>query len=329
MALAAGGTAVIVPFFQRKPGLLAAAIRSALAQEAAGPITIIVCDDASPIPADTELAMLAPEQREQVILIRQANAGAAAARNAALDAVPPGTEWIAFLDSDDRWEPGHIARAVAALRAGHDLCFSDALRAPQTTTHFQAASFESRHHEPVGSLPGLFRFIGDFLTLNITMSPVSISTVVMRVSTLGDLRFPQMAVEELMFWFEAARRPIRVAFDATLQVHYGRGDITIVDHWVSQPALKLCLLYHHVFMRVRREFNLTIVQRDILEARMARNRQDFAKVILGLLRHGRIPNASVVARFAKLDPWMARSLLDVTATEVIQHLPFRHQVPAG
>lgn len=175
MALAAGGTAVIVPFFQRKPGLLAAAIRSALAQEAAGPITIIVCDDASPIPADTELAMLAPNQRERVILIRQANAGAAAARNAALDAVPPGTEWIAFLDSDDRWEPGHIARAVAALCAGYDLCFSDALREPQTTTHFQAASFESRHHEPVGSLPGLFRFIGNFLTLNITMSPVSIS----------------------------------------------------------------------------------------------------------------------------------------------------------
>jgi succinoglycan biosynthesis protein ExoW len=135
------GTAVIIPYFQRVPGVLAAAVRSALAQEGAGPITIVVCDDGSPVPGDVVLATLDAAERQRVVLIRQTNAGAGPARNAALDAVPPDTEWIAFLDSDDRWGGQHLARAIAALREGYDLCFADALREPQTLTHFQGAAF--------------------------------------------------------------------------------------------------------------------------------------------------------------------------------------------
>lgn len=165
-----------------------------------------MCDDGSPIPADAELAALAPEEREHVVLVRQANAGVGPARNAALDAMPPGTEWIAFLDSDDRWGPDHIARSLAALRAGHDLCFAHVQRNTEALTHFQNASFRPEQHEPIGALPGLYRFTGDLLAQNLTLSPVSIASVVMRADTLGDLRFPKMAFENLMYWFEAARR---------------------------------------------------------------------------------------------------------------------------
>lgn len=326
---ATGGTAVIIPFFQRKPGLLAAAIRSALAQEAAGPITVVVCDDASPIPADTELAALAPEQRERVILVRQANGGVGAARNAALDAVPPGIEWIAFLDSDDRWEPSHIARAVAALREGFDFCFADALREPQTLTHFQAAAFVSSQHKPIGAMPGLFQFTGDFLTQNLQISPVSVSTVVMRASALGELRFSNMVFEDLLFWFEVASRPTRVAFDATLQVHYGHGDITLAEDWRSQRALKTCFLYHRIFMRVAREFDLASEQRAILEARMAHNRQSFCAAMLARLRHGQAPAWRAVADFARLDPRLAVSLLRVTATEAARRMPFVQRLPTA
>jgi succinoglycan biosynthesis protein ExoW len=99
------GTAVIIPYFQRAPGMLAAAVRSALAQESAGPITVVVCDDGSPVPADVDLVTLDAAERQRVVLIRQANAGAGPARNAALDAVPPDTEWIAFLYSDNGSRP--------------------------------------------------------------------------------------------------------------------------------------------------------------------------------------------------------------------------------
>ena len=321
-AQAPGGAAVIIPFFQRRPGLLAAAIRSALDQEAAGPITVVVCDDASPIPAGTELATLAPEQRERVILVQQANGGVGAARNAALDAMPPGIEWIAFLDSDDRWEPSHVARAVAALREGFDFFFADALREPQTLTHFQAAAFKSSQHEPIGVMPGLFAFTGDFLTQNLLISPVSVSTVVMRASALGGLRFANIVFEDLLFWFEVARRPTRVAFDATLQVRYGHGDITLAEDWRSQRALKTCFLYHRIFMHVARGFDLTPEQRAIFEARMAHNRQSFCTAMLARLRHGQAPAWRVVAGLARLDPRLAASLLSVAATEAARRMPF-------
>lgn len=167
------GTAVIIPYFQRKPGMLVDAIRSVLAQEGAGPVTIVVCDDGSPVPADMDLATLEADKREHVILVQQRNRGAGAARNAALDALPQGIEWIAYLDSDDRWEPQHLARSIAALREGYDLCFADALREPQTLTYFQAAKLDPANHQHIGTLPDLFRFTGDFMTLNLELSPVS------------------------------------------------------------------------------------------------------------------------------------------------------------
>lgn len=329
MIAQAGGTAVIIPFFQREPGLLAAAIRSALRQEAAGPITVIVCDDASPSPAELDLALLTPLDRDQVLLIRQANGGCGPARNAALDAVPRGIEWIAFLDSDDRWEPGHIARALAALRDGYDFCFADALRTPQTQTHFQAAGFESSRHKPLGAAQGLYEFTGNFLTLNIAMSPVSISTVVVRASALDDRRFPNMTFEDLMFWFQLAKCPIRVAFDATLQVHYGHGGITLADGWTSRHALWRCLSYHRVFMRVAREFELTAEQRRILSARMADNRRNFCTATLARLHHWQAPAWRVGLSFLRLDPRLAPSLLKAAVVEAGRRLPFGQRAPAA
>lgn len=301
------GTAVIIPYFQREAGVLAPAIRSALTQRDAGQVTVVVCDDSSPVPAAMDLALLSLAERERVVLVRQTNAGAGAARNAALDAVPPGTEWIAFLDSDDRWGPDHLARSVAALRAGHDLCFSDVRRDTEARTHFQNAAFAVDQHEPLGVLPGLCRFTGDFLAQNLLMSPVSISSVVMRAETLGDLRFARMAFEDLMYWFEAARRDTRVAFDATLQVQYGSGNITLTEGWKSPRELRNRLAYHRIFMRVWRG-PLTLPQRAILRWRMAESRRDFCTGVLATLRNKRVPDWRVAVAFLALDPALVRTL---------------------
>ena len=320
------GTAVIIPFFQRESHVLAAAVRSALAQEDAGPVTVVVCDDASPIRAEDELAALDPAERDRVILVRQANQGAGAARNAALDAVPPGTEWIAFLDSDDRWRPRHLARAITALQQGYDLCFADAQRENESRSHFQGADFDPARHEPLDVLPDLYRLTGDFLTLNIRMSPVSISTVVMRASALGELRFMPVPVEDLLFWFEAARRPIRVAFDGTLQVDYGRGNITVTGHWKSPEELRMCLLYHRVFMHVARSFALTAEQRGILQGRMARNRRLFSAVMLGQIADGRLPSWKIVSSFLTLDRRTAGEILATGASKVAKRLKLSRPV---
>jgi len=324
------GTAVIIPFFQYDAGVLSAAIRSALTQRDAGRITVVVCDDGSPVSAAAELAALTCGERERVILVRQANAGVGPARNAALDAMPPDTEWIAFLDSDDRWLPDHIARSVAALQEGYDFCFANVQRDTEALTHFQYASFDPRQHEPIGGLPGLYRFTGDFLTQNLTMAPVSVSSVVMRASTLGKLRFAPTMFEDLTFWFEVARRGARVAFDGTLQVQYGAGNITLTESWKSPRELLNRLAFQGVFMRVWRSFVLTPPQRIILRRRMAHNRRLFCTTLLALLHGGRAPGWDVVTGFVALDPLVVRTLAGTAIREVVQRLPLRRgkAVPA-
>lgn len=88
------------------------AIASALAQEPP-PSEVIVVDDGS---ADAT-ARRAAEAGADVIRL-DTNAGQGPALNAGFAAA--AQEWIAFLDADDEWRPGHLDRIWRA-RAGHVL----------------------------------------------------------------------------------------------------------------------------------------------------------------------------------------------------------------
>ena len=116
--------AVVIPYYQRQPGLLLACVRSVLAQRGVPPCEVIVVDDASPHPAQAELAELLPVH-PNVRIVRQENAGPGAARNRGLDSVRPGTAFVAFLDSDDCWHDDYAADALAAFAQGCDMFFAN------------------------------------------------------------------------------------------------------------------------------------------------------------------------------------------------------------
>lgn len=87
-------------------------------------LEIVVVDDGSTDETPRVLeALSGPDLR----VIRQANAGPAAARNAGLQATR--NEWIAFLDADDQWLPGKLLTQFNALEQHPDatFCFSDVL----------------------------------------------------------------------------------------------------------------------------------------------------------------------------------------------------------
>jgi glycosyltransferase involved in cell wall biosynthesis len=119
--------AVIIPYYQRDPGILARALDSVRAQELPRGLHlhVYVVDDGSPLPAAGEIA-----DSSALTLLVQDNAGPGAARNAALDRVEAdgGAEVVAFLDSDDIWHPTHLAEAVAALDRGYDFYCCDNAR---------------------------------------------------------------------------------------------------------------------------------------------------------------------------------------------------------
>jgi len=104
---------VIIPAYNRA-ATIGAAVESALEQvlpSAEATVEIIVVDDAS----DDDLAEALRRFGERVRLIRHGrNTGAAAARNTAVAAA--AGDFLAFLDSDDAWLPGKLARQMMAMQ---------------------------------------------------------------------------------------------------------------------------------------------------------------------------------------------------------------------
>lgn len=104
----------ILPAFDAAP-FVAEAVRSAHAQTHPR-LELVAVDDGSADGTGEALEALAAGwtgQGRRMAVRRQPNAGAAAARNAAL-ALATG-EILVFLDADDRWHPDLVARVVAAL----------------------------------------------------------------------------------------------------------------------------------------------------------------------------------------------------------------------
>jgi glycosyltransferase involved in cell wall biosynthesis len=110
---------VIIPSWNRADRL-AAALDSVFAQSLP-PHEVIVVDDGS---TDNTRELLS-RHYPNVRYIFQQNKGVSQARNTGITAATG--DWIALLDSDDRWKPSKLERQRAAIRAnpGFKLCHSD------------------------------------------------------------------------------------------------------------------------------------------------------------------------------------------------------------
>lgn len=103
---------VVIPTYNRID-LLPTAIASIQAQTVAV-ARIYVVDDGS-TDATAEWVLDAARRDPRIELVRRQRGGANRARNAAIALSQAG--WIAFLDSDDAWEPDKLERQVALLAA--------------------------------------------------------------------------------------------------------------------------------------------------------------------------------------------------------------------
>lgn len=99
--------AVIIPTFNRRH-CLGRALDSVFAQTLA-PTEVCVIDDGSRDGTEALVRRNFPSVR----YLYQANRGVSAARNAGIAAT--GSEWLAFLDSDDEWLPQKLERQFALL----------------------------------------------------------------------------------------------------------------------------------------------------------------------------------------------------------------------
>lgn len=104
---------VIIPAYNRR-STLAASIRSAAAQTHQ-PIEIVVVDDASTDDTHEELLRLTEESANVSLVYERhtKNLGGGAARNTGVRHARG--DIVAFLDSDDTWEPNKLERQLAVL----------------------------------------------------------------------------------------------------------------------------------------------------------------------------------------------------------------------
>jgi glycosyltransferase involved in cell wall biosynthesis len=111
---------VIIPAYNQAQ-YLKQAIDSALSQEGVI-LEVIVIDDGS----QDETPELLKEYKNRIHALRHENQGAAGARNSGLD-ISSG-QFIAFLDADDRWLPGHLAGSMEVFSNEPEvgLTYSDA-----------------------------------------------------------------------------------------------------------------------------------------------------------------------------------------------------------
>jgi glycosyltransferase involved in cell wall biosynthesis len=142
---------VVIPTYERA-GKVPKTIDSALAQTFTD-LEVIVVDDGS---SDGTGEMLAARYGERIRYVAQRNQGASVARNRGIEEARG--EWIAFLDSDDVWEPEKLERQFAALEqmgVQCGACYTDVylLNYPETRTFFQLAEENYRHEGLVGVNP--------------------------------------------------------------------------------------------------------------------------------------------------------------------------------
>lgn len=103
--------AILIPAYNEQV-YIRSAIQSVQTQECDVQITIIVVDDGSS-DATAEIVADIAKTDSRVTLIKQKNQGVVTARNTLLDAVPENVEYVSFLDADDAYPAGRIARDIA------------------------------------------------------------------------------------------------------------------------------------------------------------------------------------------------------------------------
>lgn len=299
--------AVVIPYYQREPGILVRALRSVEAQQGVDDVVVIVVDDASPIPASDELAQWEGQRRFPIEVIRQSNGGPGAGRNRGLAALRESDRYVAFLDSDDEWMPNHLAHALLALSAGHDFYFSDLYQLDQTVSAFKRAGrIDVGRHPTICGTDYLHRYDGDMFNQILTGNIIGTSTVVMDSLTLGDIRFNDVLVnagEDYLFWMACARRKARFCFSSEIEARYGAGvNVYSGSSWGTENYLKRV----HDEMKYRKilldDNALKKEERLFVHGRIKVLREAFIRGTLHRIIHRESIDTAVLKAQATLDP---------------------------
>jgi glycosyltransferase involved in cell wall biosynthesis len=187
------------------------AVRSVLAQDFRE-FELIVVDDGS---TDGSLSALPDPRDPRIVVLEREHRGMAAARNVGLRAATH--DWIAFLDADDIWHPGHLTELDRIRRRFPD--------AGLIGTRFVETDFSGRFEWPPDE-EGVIELIPYFERFGRGPQPLSfISAAVSRRATddVGGFGPHVLGTDTELFTRIALRHPVAASTRTTAVYFHGTG----------------------------------------------------------------------------------------------------------
>jgi len=312
---------VIIPYYQREPGILTRALRSVFAQTHPD-FEIIVVDDSSPLSAENDLRNFSAEERSRIAVIKQPNAGPGGARNTGLDHVQADSAYAAFLDSDDEWTPDHLSNAVTAMSLFDADCYWASIRGGDAFYyHFGVADLADLtktvrlcEEPPIVEIPDL---AGTMLR---NWSFMHLSCMVIGERLFRGVRFEaalRLAAEDVLFFYDCVRNARRTVLSEAIGAERGEG-INIFHGMGADSPLFL-----------KQQFN-TWVALDHLESRFPHPAEDRASIeaykqtarnqaLWGqarLVKSRRAPQFKQLAQWAWRDPKILHSAVQLAVRKI-------------
>ncbi|MBP1852952.1 glycosyltransferase family A protein [Rhizobium halophytocola] len=307
---------VVIPFYQKEPGILDRALNSVFDQTYQD-FDIVIVDDQSPLPAKEALSTLDDERRARITVIGQPNAGPGGARNTGLDNVPSSTRYVAFLDSDDLWIPHHLQNAHDSMsRFGGDCYWASMQASEEFYYHFGVAKLkETETFTQLSDAPLVIEVPELAGVMLKNWSFLHLSCMVIGRSIFEKVRFDaalRLAAEDVLFFCDcimAAKRTLLCDAPGAM-----RGKGINIFHSIDNRSPQF----------LRQQFN-TWVALDTLEGRFARRPNDIASITsykntarrqalwsqVGRVRQRQAPDLGLLARWAWRDPAILRTVLQL------------------
>lgn len=298
---------VVIPFYQKEPGILSRALTSIFHQTYQD-FDIVIVDDESPLSADLELQNVDPAWLEKIRVIRQPNGGPGAARNTGLDAVAPGTRFVALLDSDDVWLPDHLKNAYESMtRFGAECYWASMQASEEFYYHFGMKELESQEGGTRLSESPLIIEMPDLASIMLkNWSFLHLSCMVIGESVFRSVRFEptlRLAAEDVLFFCDCILKAKRTVLCDDPGAARGMG--INIFHSIDNRSPQF----------LRQQFN-TWVALDTLEQRFRARPGDVASIAsykntarrqalwsqAGRVKRRQSPDIGLLARWAMRDP---------------------------
>jgi succinoglycan biosynthesis protein ExoW len=307
---------VVIPFFQKEPGILRRALKS-IFEQTYQDFNIIIVDDESPLPAATELETIDPAWQSRITVIRQPNGGPGGARNTGLDNVPADTRFVALLDSDDIWLADHLNNAFDSMsRFGAECYWASMQASEEFYYHFGMAQLEQTEggvrlseHPLVIEMPDL----ASVMLKN--WSFLHLTCMVIARPVFEAVRFDpalRLAAEDVLFFCDCILKSKRTVLCDEAGAARGMG--INIFHSIDNRSPQF----------LRQQFN-TWVALDTLEQRFRSRPNDVASIAsykntarlqalwsqAGRMRRRESPDFSLLARWVMRDPALLRAALQL------------------